>query len=65
MSIGAKIIDYFKTSKEELKKVSWPTKKETTHYSLIVVGLSLAVAVFFGVLDFIFNFGLEKMISLR
>ncbi|MCX6779174.1 MAG: preprotein translocase subunit SecE [Candidatus Magasanikbacteria bacterium] len=60
-----KIVDYFRTSKVELLKVSWPTKKETTRYTLIVVALCLAVAVFFGVLDGIFNLGLEKFISLR
>jgi len=65
MSIGNKIVDYFRTSKVELKKVAWPTKKETTHYTLIVVGLCIVVAIFFGVLDGIFNLGLEKFISLR
>jgi len=63
MSVSAKIIDYFRTSKIELKKVAWPTKKETTRYSLIVVGLCVAVAIFFGVLDYIFNLGLENLIS--
>lgn len=65
MSIGAKIVDYFKTSKVELKKVAWPTKKETTRYTLIVVGLCIAVAIFFGILDSVFNLGLEQIISLR
>jgi len=65
MSIGTKIVDYFKTSREELKKVAWPTKKETTRYTLIVMGLCIAVAVFFGILDGIFNLGLNKIISFR
>ena len=65
MSIGTKITEYFKTSKVELKKVAWPTKKETTRYTLVVVLLCLAVAVFFGVLDGFFKVGLEKLISFR
>lgn len=65
MSIGTKIADYFRTSKVELKKVTWPTKKETTRYTLIVVGLCLAVALFFALLDGVFNLGLEKLISLK
>jgi len=38
-----------------MKKVVWPTKKQTTTYSLIVVGMSIGVAIFFGVLDYAFN----------
>lgn len=65
MNITTKIADYFKTAKIELKKVVWPTKKETVRYSLIVIGMSLAVAIFFGILDFIFNIGLEQMLTQR
>lgn len=54
--------DYFITSWVELKKVVWPTREQTIRYSLIVIGLSVVTAVFFGVLDFAFNFGLEKFI---
>lgn len=65
MGLGTKIIDYFKTSQVELKKVVWPTKKDTIRYSLIVIGMSLAVAAFLGLLDFIFNIGLERMLTFR
>lgn len=54
--------DYFKTSWVELKKVVWPTREQTIRYSLIVIGLSIATAVFFGILDYAFNLGLEKFI---
>ena len=46
-----------------MKKVVWPTKKQTTTYTLIVIGLSLGVAIFFGILDYAFNLGLEKIIK--
>jgi len=65
MSIVATIADYFKTANVELKKVVWPTKKETTNYSLAVIAVSLGIALFFGILDVIFNLGLEKLIGLR
>lgn len=65
MNITAKIIDYFKTSQVELKKVVWPTKKDTFRYSLIVIGMSLAVAAFLGILDFFFNIGLERILTFR
>jgi len=45
---------FFKESRQELKHVNWPTRQETVRYTLFVVGLSLATAVFLGVLDFAF-----------
>ncbi|OGH71754.1 MAG: preprotein translocase subunit SecE [Candidatus Magasanikbacteria bacterium RIFCSPLOWO2_01_FULL_43_20b] len=58
-----KLKNYFKESVAEMKKVVWPTKKQTTTYTLIVIGLSLGVAIFFGILDYAFNLGLEKIIK--
>ena len=50
-----RLIKYLLESKAELKKVTWPTKKETTKHTLIVIGLSLFVAAFIGVLDLVFS----------
>ncbi len=50
-----RILQYIKESKSEMKKVTWPTKKETTKHTLIVIGVSLGVAVFLGALDYIFS----------
>mgnify|MGYP001573855772 FL=1 len=58
-----KIINYIKGSIEEMKKVTWPTKKETTNYTFLVIGVSLAVAIFLGALDYIFEFGLQLIIN--
>lgn len=57
------LVNYFKGSVEELKKVVWPTKKEATGHTLLVVGISVAVALFLGALDYIFNFGLEQLLQ--
>lgn len=46
-----------------MKKVSWPTKKETYNYTLLVIGLSLGVAVFLGLLDLVFGWGLQFIIT--
>ncbi len=56
------IVDYIKQSISELKKVTWPNKKQTTTYTIIVIVMSLGIAVFFGVLDYFFNFVLELVI---
>lgn len=57
-----KLTNYIKGSIEEMKKVTWPTKKETQNYTLLVIGISLGVAAFLGAVDYVFTFGLEKII---
>jgi len=57
-----KIINYLKASIEEMKKVAWPTKKETYNYTILVIAISIGVALFLGLLDLIFTKGLEFLI---
>ncbi|MDD2758087.1 MAG: preprotein translocase subunit SecE [Patescibacteria group bacterium] len=58
-----KIINYFRSSWAEMKKVSWPTRKQTINYSLMVIGLSVGFAIFFSVLDYIFNWGFTSIFT--
>lgn len=43
---------YILESREELKKVSWPSRQQITRDTLVVIGISVAVAAFFGAIDF-------------
>ena len=61
--ILAKIKDYFVGSISEMKKVIWPNKKQIKIYTVLVIAMSLGVALFFGVLDYIFNLGLGQFIQ--
>jgi preprotein translocase subunit SecE len=61
-NILSRFLSFFKEVKTEMKRVNWPTRKETIRYTLIVVGISIAVAIFLGGLDFIFRFLLEKFV---
>lgn len=54
--------NYFKDAFHEMKRVVWPTKQQTKHYSIIVITLSIGLAVFFGILDYLFNIGLNILI---
>jgi len=63
MNIIQRTTDYIKTSQQELKKVVWPTKKEVTQHTLMVIGISIGVAVFLGVIDFILNIVLSYVIK--
>jgi preprotein translocase subunit SecE len=55
MNIIDKIKTFLKEVRLEVKKVNWLTRKELTNYTLMVIGFILAMAVFFGVLDFSFG----------
>lgn len=54
---------YFKGVKAEMKKVSWPTKKELLNYTTVVVALSIVVSIIVWVLDIIINYGLQFIIK--
>lgn len=62
MNIFKKLITYLKDVRIELKKVNWPTRKQATKYTLIVIGVCIATAIFLGSVDFIFSWILGKII---
>jgi preprotein translocase subunit SecE len=45
-SIGKKLIAYAKDSANEVKKVVWPTRKESTQMTLIVFAFVAVMAIF-------------------
>lgn len=57
------IKNYFTGSVAEMRKVTWPTKQQTINYSLLVIGLCVGLAIFFSILDFIFNGGIQFLLS--
>ena len=57
-----KLVDYIKDTKGELKHVTWPTRKQSFWFTVIVIAISLFTAFFLGFFDYIFSLGLEKFI---
>ena len=43
---------YFKNMWHELKKVTWPTKKDVLNYSLVVFAFMVVMGIIIGVIDF-------------
>jgi preprotein translocase subunit SecE len=54
------IAQYLRETREELRKVTWPTREEATSLTWIVLLVTLVMAVVLGVFDFVFSqlFGL-------
>ena len=51
MNVITKTVDYLKASRQELKKVVWPSRKEVIQHTILVIAVSLGVAFFLGGID--------------
>jgi preprotein translocase subunit SecE len=54
-----KISTYLRECRDELKKVTWPSRKQVINDTIVVIGISLFAAAFFGAVDF----GLMSLLS--
>jgi preprotein translocase subunit SecE len=57
------VVRYLKETRAELRKVVWPTREETKNLTIIVVGVTIAMAIFLGILDYIFQWVTAGVIS--
>jgi preprotein translocase subunit SecE len=48
------LINFFKDATGELKHISWPSKKQTIVYTVLVIVISVVVSLYLGLFDFIF-----------
>ena len=53
--VFARIGKWLKDMKSELKKVQWPTRKQTVNNTLIVIAVTLIAAVFIYGIDTVFG----------
>jgi len=58
----SRLINYLKETRQELKKVNWPSKQDTMRFTILVIAISLAVSAFLGGLDAIFGFTLRQFL---
>ena len=45
-----KLIGFFKDVVSEMRKVSWPKRKELTRYTIVVLSTVVFMAVYFGLI---------------
>lgn len=58
-----RIKSFLEDSRQELKRVNWPTREETIKYTMFVIVFSVALALYLGALDFGFVKGLQELVS--
>lgn len=46
---------YLQEVAREIKKISWPTREQTQNMTLLVIGVSVIVGLYIGILDYIFK----------
>ncbi len=49
------VVRYFKETRAELRKVSWPSREEAINLTIIVMTVTIAMAAFLGTVDFLFS----------
>ncbi len=49
------IITFLGEVRSEMAQVKWPTKSRTIKYSWLVIGVSIATAIYLGVMDYAFG----------
>lgn len=59
-SVVKKTSKFFKDVSTEMKRVSWPKRKELVRYTIVVIATVLFVSVFFAIVDF----GISSLIKL-
>lgn len=57
------LVSYLRESREELRKVAWPSRQRVIRDTAVVIGVSLVMAAFFGGLDFGLSQGFEKLLE--
>jgi len=53
-------VAFLQESRQELRRVNWPTRQETVRLTLIVIGISLGLALFLGFFDYLFTLGITR-----
>ena len=60
----ARIGKWFREMKVELKKVQWPTRKQTINNTLIVIACVIVVGVFIWIFDYIAGSAIDVLLTL-
>ena len=54
---------YWKETRGELRKVTWPTREESQRLTVIVIGVTIAFALFLWVFDLLFSNAVQLLIE--
>lgn len=61
----ANLVEFFRETKREIAKVTWPSRRETVMTTVMIVGMALAAGVFFFFADSILSFVISSILGMR
>jgi len=59
------IIEFYRETRREIAKVSWPTRRETVVTTGLIVAMALAAGVFFYIADQSLSYAISKLLGMR
>jgi preprotein translocase SecE subunit len=57
------LINYLKHVRVELEHVAWPSTRTAIGHTLVVIVIALVVALWVGLLDYLFTLGVSRLIG--
>ncbi|MCA9954330.1 MAG: preprotein translocase subunit SecE [Ardenticatenaceae bacterium] len=57
------VTKYWKETRGELRKVTWPTREESQRLTMIVIGVTIAFALFLWIFDLLFSNVIQLLIQ--
>ena len=57
------VIRYLRDTRAELRKVHWPTRQEALSLTRVVIVVTVSMALFLGLLDYLFDLELKGIIT--
>lgn len=58
--MAGKVVNFFQSVAQEMRRVTWPTRKELTRYTLVVLATVAIMTIFFAVVDL----GISELVRL-
>ncbi|MEK9171642.1 MAG: preprotein translocase subunit SecE [Patescibacteria group bacterium] len=57
-----RLINYIRDTRGELQYVSWPTRRQSIIFTVVVIIISVLASIFLGFFDYIFSLIFQKFI---
>jgi len=59
------VINYFKETRAELRKVNWPSQQEARTLTFVVLSVTVSMAALLGLFDFVFDRLLNGIVNIN
>jgi preprotein translocase subunit SecE len=56
-------VTFFQESRSELRKVTWPTRQEAMNLTIAVIGMTVGLAAFLGLIDATLDYVIKPLIG--